>query len=177
MELKIIDTGYLNASKTGTQLSAEDRAGYDGTSAVSALDMPNITSSAIGGSQNTNDSAELNTGEMSEVSSNSFNNETISISFAVKRDNLPAGTYETNYLKQIARLKETAGVKLLYPSGTGSYNTSLMLLGQEYKNGVMSTDFIPADIPYLPVIINNIMFTDKPTSKYIGVKITGVLTK
>jgi len=75
MKLNIIDTGYLNANATGTQLDAEDRAGYDGTSSVNVLSLPNVLGSTVGGKVNSNDSPQAGSQEITEVSTNSFDND------------------------------------------------------------------------------------------------------
>lgn len=180
MKLKLIDTGYISAVTalvSQVQLSPANRAGFNGTDGVTILSLDNITVQTIGGGSNDNDTPQVST-TRTEVSKNSSNNEVIVLKCTIDTKTLPVGTFDKNYIYQLNRMKQTDGVKLLYTEGTGNYNTSLMYLAEEFTNGIFSTDFIPTDIPYLPIQIIDIKFTDrKDVHNKCGVDITCKITK
>lgn len=180
MELNIIDTGYVSATSallSQTQLSNANRAGYDGTSSVNELPLKNITIQTISGKSNINDTPQVDT-DRTEITKNSVENEDIILKCVIDFNNMPSYTYDKNYIYQLNRLKKTDGVKLLYPSGTGNYTSALMYLAAEFTNGIFSTAFIPADIPYIPVQVIDVKFTDrKDVTGKCGLDITCKITK
>ena len=180
MKLKIIDTGYVSttvALSSQTQLPAADRAGFNGTSSVNVLELPHILKSLISGSSNNNDSPQIGTGKYTEISSNSFENEQFVLQVGIKRDELPTGTFDINYIVQVNRLKQTNGIKLLYFEGDGNFNSALKYYADSFTGGVFSPSFIDTDKPYIPVKVVDITFEDIPESKYIRVNLTLRVTR
>jgi len=176
MEFKIIDTGYLNTSMTGTPEGVSDRAGYDGSSTVTPFTLQYVSSVKAGAKANISANPDLGTNETTEISKNSFENDVYTLKFLTKNTYNPSG-FQYNFYYQLNRLKETNGIKLIYPTGTGNSYTVLNYLGEVNQNGAFSTTFIPTDTSYLPIEVLDVSFSDNGTKDYIEMSITVQLTK
>ena len=141
MNLQILDTGYYSKSNitTGGRAEVADRAGYDGTSGVTALTLrvKKITRNAGAG---VDDAPSPSTYEQPEVNFVSFEGAKYIIECSIPKilagkSSLDGNTYQYNYLTQIARLERTKGVKVIYPSAElDTVKTEIELLGA--YNGV-----------------------------------------
>lgn len=160
MELKILDTGYYNTNKTGTQESLENRAGYDGSSTVLSLPLSNVDSIDLGYKQNISPTPSVSLDPEYEPIVGNTESGKISFKMRVNRDSLPSG-YDINYLYQIIRLSWTKTVKVLYADGDGLFHTTIGYLAEKYKNGAFSDGIIlPSNTPYLPVMVDSVKLED-----------------
>ena len=176
MNLKIYDTGYVNADFTGTQLTVFERAGY-GTTTL-AFDMPIVTKCDWNGKQNINDEEDIDSGLYTYITVNTFDNDKFTMTWVVDRDYSQAGMLP-NVFWQMKRLKETAGVKVIYPSGTGTFVSVLnyMMQGYTMPTNANLNSVVSAGTKYLPIYITNIKFSDDPNKHSIYITMDCELTR
>lgn len=172
MELKILDTGYIDNSSLGvqTQLSDANRAGYTG-SAVSSITLK-IRGITHATKSNTESKPIINTTTDSDASLVSTVNTILKITGILARTSTTSG-WSTNKEYQISRIGRTRGLKLLYPTGVTDVDKTIVeVLGEVNINGSFA-DASPTDdagtvsttTPYLVGHVKNITFNDTAASK------------
>ena len=176
MNLKLLDTGFVNKTNTisQTQLGVSDRAGYDGSSDVSAFTLKVQSLSLSGDAKLENKSIVSNYTDV-ESSLVSNTNRTISVSTILKKEIVTAN-YDKNNVTEFLRMERTRGVKLLYPDGTSDdKKTIIEALGAE--NTGNTADFAsasPSDTlgtvstttPYITGRVRNISVSDTADGDY-----------
>ena len=161
MDVKILDSGWFNSSRTGTQESVSDRAGYDGTSSVSSFLLPTATLS-FSFKSDLEASPSPATFSPPDVDLVAVEAPAVEISFSVPKDYAPTG-FETNYFVQLVRLTMTKGLKLLYSDGSSTNKKSMLeLLGAKTSSGVFqgSGKELPAGTPYLVGRVSSVELVD-----------------
>ena len=135
MDVRILDSGWFKNDRTGTQESVSDRAGYDGSSSVSAFLLPaaTLTFSFKADLEATPSPATFSPPDVDLVAVEA---PAVDISFSVPKDYAPTG-FDVNYFVQLTRLTMTKGLKLLYADGSSTNKKTLLeLLGAKNSAGV-----------------------------------------
>jgi len=180
-EFKIIDTGYANVDKDGSALSLDNRAGYNGATAVYPFTF-NIKNDTIngGGSVTTQEEIRLDD-NLSVISPVTYKNPTFVLACEIDRDDdlLLSPNFQTSWIYQLIRLERTKGIKLLYiTSTTDRLKTLTELYGYRYRFGPY-TDFLKVvesssvSYPYIPGYVKGISNLNTNAS---GDKITFSIT-
>lgn len=172
MNIKILDSGWYSTSRTGTQEVVANRAGYDGTSAVTAFDLK-VTKIILSKSAHVDDNVVPGSSSYTELNFVTFDNPKYSLDCIVAKDDATAGFGES-MIYQLNRLDQTKGVKLLYPSAvTDTYKSLVEEMGAANKAGVFqgSGKELAASTPYLQGRILSINITDTADKKYWDIKI------
>lgn len=177
--LKILDTGYVGVEEargSQTQLSAANRAGYDGSSSVSAFTLK-IQNMSISRSTNTDAKPIPGTYTDSQTTLVSNTNRVVAVNFILYKEIVTA-SYNQNNVVELMRLEETAGLKILYPSATtdpDGFKTIVQALGAvntgdtdkfaaaspTENNGTVSTT-----TPYLIGRVKGMTLNDNETGDY-----------
>lgn len=173
-QLKILDTGYVNATlslASQTQIGDGDRAGYTG-SAISSFTLPSNSSSLNGGVSIESKSI---IGSNSDPSTSliSVNRRVYPISFILKKDIVTAG-WDVNNVVQLSRLDRTQGMKLLYPASTGDILPNVVEAMGAVNIGGNFSDASPTDdkgtvsttTPYLVGRVKNFSVRDDQSGNY-----------
>jgi len=119
MYLTILDTGYVSVSEdrgSQTQLSASNRAGYDGTSSVVSFTLK-IENLSLNTNTSTDNKPVPGVFNDSPTTLISTANDVYNLSF-IKQKVITTTGYGTNDMVQFRRLERTQGLKILYPSTT-----------------------------------------------------------
>jgi hypothetical protein len=178
IQLKILDTGYISATTalvSQTQLSVANRAGYDGSSSVSAFTLNTDNDIIVSRATNLEDKPDLGARSDSEVTLISVGNLTLNVSFTIEKTITTSG-YDTNDIYQLSRFDLTDGLKLLYPSNIteiDKYRNIVEALGAVNTGGVFS-DASPTDTngtvstttPYLIGRIKNLSIRDSTSTTH-----------
>lgn len=184
MQIKILDTGYLNTSKTGTKFGFDDRAGVDASTGttVTAFTLDVNGDMTIAGSVNIDNQPVI--GATTENSGRyiSTQNRAINMNCILKKSDATAGYY-INQLYQFLRLERTKGLKLIYPTTvTDTNKTIIEELGEVNINGSFA-DGTPTDgagtvsttTPYLVGRVTNIRVSDSTQGDYWRISFNFVL--
>jgi len=168
MQLKILDTGYISGVDVSIQTQAvvANRAGFDGTTGVSALAL-DIESLSISADVRVENKPIINS--LTEVSTSlvSTMNRIIRVSGVLSKEVVTSG-YSVNNIVQFMRLERTKGLKLFYPTVvTDTYKSVVEALGAENTGGEFS-DAAPTDTmgkvstttPYLVGRVKDISLTE-----------------
>lgn len=141
MQITILDTGYLSTERLGTQQVTADRANGGSAMTLKAIE---VTSE---GGANTDNSPNPASYAMSETNFASYENDTHRFSGILDKKT------SSDYLlvRQIARLKETKGIKLLYPSATTDNKKNVVELLGAKNTGVseFSGNEVGGSVPHL----------------------------
>lgn len=177
MNLKLYDTGYLNGDFTGTQLTVFERAGYNGTATI-AFDMPTVTKCNWGGKQNINDEPDIDSGDYTYISVNTYDNDKFTLTWVVSRTYSQAGMIN-NVFTEMNRLKKTEGVKVLFPSGSGTMNSVIYYMMADYTmpTNANLNSVISAGTKYLPIYVTNVSYDDDPKTQSIFITLDCEITK
>lgn len=141
MQISIIDTGYVNSSRTGSQLGTALRA-----NSGSAITLK--TSSVRGrGGANTDNSPIPSSYAQTVTNFASFENDQYTVSFVLNEKT--SGDYLL--VRQLIRLKETRGLKLLYVSAITDTKKGLVELAGAKNTGTsaFSGNEVGSTIPHL----------------------------
>jgi hypothetical protein len=155
--IKILDTGYATADKTGTQYTLSNRAGTDvAQTSINSFDLQ-IENITLNGGGSVQDNAEIKTNfHLSSASPVTHNNPVFLLSCSVARDALPAD-FDNGFLFQLIKLERTKGVKILYLSDTTNRLPELVeLYGIGYKGSAFSSTVGGATIPYVPGYVKSV---------------------
>lgn len=172
-KLKLLDTGYVaNATRSGkTQIAASLRAGWNGTTSVSALEL-DTDSIVRSRSVSTENNPTANTTTDSPTSLVSVQNKIFKVTGTMSRVPVTTG-YKYNNQVQFEKMEETRGLKILYPTditdtlptivyGLGAVNTGSFFsaASPSEQSGTVATT-----IPYLIGRVKNIKLTDDCVNK------------
>lgn len=172
MEITILDSGYLTRDRDGTQEAVANRAGYDGSSSVSAFTLKAKSIKEGGNSANVDDNPIPSSTDYAELNQVSFENPKYTIEVILEKDDATEG-YQYSQLYQLRRLTKTKGVKLIYPSGTSdTYKTIVELNGEE--NGSTSSfqgagKELSSSTPHLIGRILDVKINDIADKKYFDI--------
>jgi hypothetical protein len=160
MDLKIIDSGWLSSTRTGTQEVAANRAN-SGT----AMTLKSASIGLSGKALLDNSPIPASFAD-SPVNNNGYENDMLNISLIIdKSDNS-----EYDDLVEINKLKKTKGVKLLYPSVLTDTKKSLIeLLGSTTTQ--FNDNEVGASTPVLMGFVRNVDINDSASSSKFRVKI------
>ena len=148
--IKILDTGYLSADRTGTPLAVTLRAGYDGSGTVSPFTLK-VESLNKEGNSLIDNSPIPNSGDQTKTIFIGFENNGYALNCIVSKDQSNTG-YQYDYLYQLSKLEKTSGMKLLYvDSTTDGTKTIVERFGNKNVSGVFqgSGKELSASTPYL----------------------------
>lgn len=172
--LKLLDTGYVSSQTilaSQNQLGVTDRAGYTGSTVTAiSIEVLSITRTKSVKVENKPAVGVFETNV--ETSIISSTNPIYKISMIIPRIAITSG-YNKNNIIQLARMEDTQGMKLIYPSVVDTIlPTIIQTFGEQNKNGIFKnaspTDAagtVGNDIPYLVGRCKNFSFTDNSQGK------------
>jgi len=172
MDITILDSGYLTRDREGSQKAVADRAGYDGSSAVTAFTLKVSSINEVTGTGIDDNPVPGSTGN-AEINFVTTENPKYTLSLLIDKSDATSG-FDKSQLYQLRRLAQTDGVKLIYPSATtDTYKSIVELNGAANTSGVFqgSGKELPASTPYLVGRIISVTVTDTANQQYFNINI------
>lgn len=172
MEIKLLDTGWYSKDRTGTQASVSNRAGYDGSSSVTAFTLK-TRSITLTRASNQDDNPVPSSTTATEVNKVTSENNRYTLKLILAKDDATSG-FQYSQLYQLARLDKTLGVKLLYPSDvTDDLKELIELMGEVNTSGAFqgSGKEIAAGTPYIVGRISSVSINSGENQKFFDISI------
>lgn len=170
MYITLLDTGYLTRDREGTQETVANRAGYDGSSAVTAFTLK-LDSIREGDGANIDNTPIPSSTTFAELGKGSFENPKYTMKGIIDKSDATSG-FQYSQLYQLRRMQWTKGVKIFYPSVTTDTYKTLIELNGEYNgsNGAFqgSGKELAAGTPYLCGRIINMSIDDNAERNYFS---------
>jgi len=161
MKIKILDSGWYSRERDGSQAAVADRAGYDGTSAVTTFEI-DFFSIVRNGTANVDDSPVPGLNSNAELNQVTSGNPLYVMKAILAKDLATTG-FNNTILYELQRLDRTVGVKLMYPSVTTDTKKSIIeVSGAANKAGVFqgSGKELDASTPYLMGRVKRVTVND-----------------
>jgi hypothetical protein len=114
MKINILDTGWYSRDRDGTQAAVANRAGYDGTSAVTTFTI-NTKAITLTKGSSIDDKPVPSSSSFTELNQVTAENPSYSIKMIISKDDATAD-FNNSMFFQLMRLDSTDGIKLVYPS-------------------------------------------------------------
>lgn len=182
MNIKILDSGYVNkdtALASQTQLSRANRAGYNGSSAVKAFTLKTSGGFALSGNVKIQNKGVIGVVDDHDTSLISATNRIISTAVVLQKNDTTLG-FEYNQLIQFLKLERTHGLKILYPDGTSDTNKTLIELMGKPNQGVGNSPFaslspseddgtVSNTTPHIVGRLRNININDTPDGNFFRI--------
>lgn len=174
MDLTILDSGYLTRDRSGSQETAANRAGFDGSTSVTAFTLL-ATSIKESSSLNINNNPTPGNLNYSEIDIGTVENPKYVMSCKLAKNDSTSG-FQYSQLYQLRRLVRTNGVKLLYPSVSTDTRKEIVELNGAYNAANSpfqgSGKELTASTPHLIGRITDLSITDNAGDEYFTINMT-----